>query len=219
MRQGKLVVLSVALWFQAVGLAVAAPPPAKVVEQFIEAILQGQFAASRSFTLERVNLSGSLFSNWLSCSRGAGGDPATADLFLSRKFTQTFRYSIIGTTPMGDNQVTVAAVRTSPNIAHMYTWALAPKRGAAPYDLIEAVDTYLTKINFPIEESRMQFVLVREVDSWYISAVFDEKFTQLQQQLQGQTQLSAAVPLQGSSYGPRGRGNSRGTARCYHHVE
>ncbi len=41
------------------------PPPAKVVEQFIEAHLQGQFAASRSFTLERVNLSGSLFSNWL----------------------------------------------------------------------------------------------------------------------------------------------------------
>src|SRR4029450_9830106 len=88
--------------------------------------------------------------------------------------------------------------RTSPNIAHMYTWALAPKRGASPYDLIEAVDSYRTKINFPIEESRMQFVLVREVDSWYISAVFDDKFTQLQQQLQGQTQLSAAVPLQGA---------------------
>ncbi len=65
MRQRKLILLSVALWFQAVGLAVAATPPAKVVEQFIEAILQGQFAASRSFTLERVNLSGSLFSNWL----------------------------------------------------------------------------------------------------------------------------------------------------------
>jgi hypothetical protein len=198
MRQRKLVVLSVALWFQAVGLAVAAPPPAKVVEQFIEAILQGQFAASRSFTLERVNLSGSLFSNWLFGPGGAGGDPATADLFLSRKFTQAFRYTITGTTPTGDNQVTVAVVRTSPNIAHMYTWALAPKRGAAPYELIEAMDTYLTKINFPVEESRMQFILVREVDSWYISAVFDEKFTQLQQQLQGQTQLSAAVPLQGA---------------------
>ena len=198
MRQRKLVVLSVALWFQAAGLALAATPPAKVVEQFIEAHLQGQFAASRSFTLERVNLSGSLFSSWIFGSGGPGGDPATADLFLSRKFTQAFRYTITGTTPTGDNQVTVAAVRTSPNIAHMYTWALAPKRGASPYDLIEAVDSYLTKINFPIEESRMQFVLVREVDSWYISAVFDDKFTQLQQQLQGQTQLSAAVPLQGA---------------------
>jgi hypothetical protein len=198
MKQRKLVVLSVALWFQAVGLALAATPPAKVVEQFIEAHLQGQFAASRSFTLERVNLSGSLFSSWIFGSGGPGGDPATADLFLSRKFTQAFRYTITGTTPTGDNQVTVAAVRTSPNIAHMYTWALAPKRGASPYDLIEAVDSYLTKINFPVEESRMQFVLVREVDSWYISAVFDDKFTQLQQQLQGQTQLSAAVPLQGT---------------------
>jgi hypothetical protein len=39
---------------------------------------------------------------------------------------------------------------------------------------------------------------VRGVDSGYISAVFDEKFVQLQQQLQGQTQLSAAVPLQGA---------------------
>jgi hypothetical protein len=104
----------------------------------------------------------------------------------------------------------VAAIRSSPNIAHMYTWALAPKRGAAPYELIEAVDTYLTKINFPVEESRMQFVLVREVDSWYISAVFDEKFTQLQQQLQGQTQLSAAVPLQGSP-APTGTGDTPGT--------
>gem|GEM_PF-1790273 len=198
MRRRKLVVLSVALWFQAAGLAMAATPPAKVVEQFIEASLQGQFAASRSFTLERVNLSGSLFSNWLFGPGGVGGDPATADLFLSRKFTQAFRYTITGTTPTGDNQVTVAAVRTSPNIAHLYTWALAPKRGASPYELIDAVDAYLTKINFPVEESRMQFVLVREVDSWYISNVIDEKFAQLQQQLQGQTQLSAAVPLQGA---------------------
>jgi hypothetical protein len=156
-----------------------------------------------------VKLSDSLFSNWLFGPGGAGGDAATADLFLSRKFTQTFRYTINGTTPTGDNQVTVAAVRTSPNLAHMYTWALAPKRGAAPYELIDAVDTYLTKINFPVEESRMQFVLVREVDSWYISAVFDEKFTQLQQQLQGQTQLSAAVPLQGTP-APTGVGSTPG---------
>jgi hypothetical protein len=210
MRRRKLVMLSVVLWFQAAGLAMAAPQPAKVVEQFIEAILQGQFAASRSFTLERVNLSGSLFSNWLFGPVGAGGDAATADLFLSRKFTQTFRYSIIGTTPTGDNQVMVAALRSSPNIAHMYTWALAPKRGTAPYELIDAVDTYLTKINFPVEESRMQFVLVREVDSWYISAVFDDKFIQLQQQLQGHTQLSAAVPPQAAPT-PTGAGETPGT--------
>src|SRR6266571_2727753 len=174
MKRGKLVMLSVALWLQATGLAIAATPPAKVVEQFIEAHLQGQFAASRSFTLERVNLGASLFSNWLFGPGGAGSNAPIADLFLSRKFTQVFRYTITGTTPTGDNQVSVAVLRTSPNLAHMYTWALAPKRGTTPYELIDAVDAYLTKINFPVEESRMQFVLVREVDSWYISTVVDE---------------------------------------------
>jgi hypothetical protein len=198
MQGRNLCLLSLVFWLQVSGLASAVTPPAKVVEQFIEAHLQGQFAASRGFALERVNLSNSLFSNWLFGPGGAGGDAPTADLFLSRKFTQAFRYSIIGTTPTGDNQVMVAVLRASPNLAHMYTWALAPKRGSAPYELIEAVDTYLTKVNYPIEESRMQFVLVREVDSWYISNVLDEKFSQLQQMLQGQTQLSAAVPLSGA---------------------
>ena len=198
MQGRNLYLLGLAFWLQVSGLASAAAPPAKVVEQFIEAHLQGQFAASRSLTLERVNLSNSLFSNWLFGPGGSGGDAATADLFLSRKFTQAFRYSIIGTTPTGDNQVMVAVLRASPNLAHMYTWALAPKRGSAPYELIEAVDTYLTKVNFPVEESRMQFVLVREVDSWYISNVLDEKFAQLQELLQGQTQLSAAVPVPGA---------------------
>jgi len=207
MRHSGLGFLSVMLWLQVSGIAAAATLPAKVVEQFIEAHLQGQFAASRSFTLERVNLSNSLFSNWLFGPVGSGGDPATADVFLSRKFTQAFRYSIIGTTPTGDNQVTVAALRASPNLAHMYTWALAPKRGSAPYELIEAVDTYLTKVNYPVEESRMQFVLVREVDSWYISNVIDEKFAQLQQLLQGQTQLSAAVPGPGAPV-PSGPGST-----------
>src|SRR5713101_2856821 len=112
MKRRKLVMLSVALWLQATGLAIAATPPGKVVEQFIEAHLQGQFAASRSFTLERVNLSASPFSNWLFGPGGAGGDAATADLFLSRKFTQAFRYTITGTTPTGDNQVSVAVLRT-----------------------------------------------------------------------------------------------------------
>ena len=198
MQGRNLYLLGLAFWLQVSGLASAAAPPAKIVEQFIEAHLQGQFAASRSFTLERVNLSNSLFSNWLFGPVGSDGDAATADLFLSRKFTQAFRYSIIGTTPTGDNQVMVAALRISPNLAHMYTWALAPKRGSAPYELIEAVDTYLTKVNFPVEESRMQFVLVREVDSWYISNVVDEKFAQLQELLQGQTQLSAAAPVSGA---------------------
>jgi hypothetical protein len=195
MKRRELGLLSLALWLQISGLASAATPPAKVVEQFIEAHIQGQFAASRSFTLERVNLSASIFSNWLF---GPGGDSATADLFLSRKFTQTFRYTITGTTPTGDNQVSVAAIRTSPNLAHMFTWALAPKRGSAPYELIEAIDSYLTKVNFPIEESRMQFLLVRDVDSWYISNVYDEKFVQLQQQLQGQTQISGTGLLPGA---------------------
>src|SRR5215470_7322131 len=57
--------LGLALLLQVSGFASAATPPAKVVEQFIEAHLQGRFAESRSFTLERVNLSASPFSNWL----------------------------------------------------------------------------------------------------------------------------------------------------------
>jgi hypothetical protein len=207
-KRSKLVVLSVALWLQATGLVLAATPPGKVVEQFIEAHLQGQFAASRSFTLERVNLSASPFSNWLFSPGSGSNDVPTADLFLSRKFAQAFRYTILGTSQTGDNQANVTVLRASPNLAHMYTWALAPKRGATPYELIDAVDTYLTKINYPVEESRMQFVLVREVDSWYISNIFDEKFAQLQDLLQGQTQLSAA-PGQGSAP-PAGPGGGAG---------
>ena len=209
MKRGKLVMLSVALWLQTTGLALAAAPPGKVVEQFIEAHLQGQFAASRSFTLERVNLSASPFSNWLFSAGSGSNDVPTADLFLSRKFTQAFRYTIVGTGQTGDNQANVTVLRASPNLAHMYTWALAPKRGATPYELIDAVDNYLTKINFPVEESRMQFVLVREVDSWYISNIFDEKFAQLQDLLQGQTQLSAAAPPQGTAT-PAGPGGGAG---------
>lgn len=183
---------ALSLWLQMLGVAYAGPPPAKVVEQFIEAHLQGQFAASRSFTLERANLQASPFGNWFFGTGGAGGEAPTADLFLSRKFAQAFRYSITSTTPTGDNQVAVAGVRSSPNLSHMYTWALAPRRGSAPYELIEAVDAYLTKVNFPVEESRLQFILVRDVDSWYISTIVDDKFVQLQQQLQGQTGLHLA---------------------------
>jgi len=203
--------LSLALWLQVSGFASAATSPAKVVEQFIEAHLQGQFAASHSFTLERANLSASLFSNWFFGPVGVSGDAATADLFLSRKFAQAFRYTITGTTPTGDNQVTVAAIRSSPNLVHLYTWALAPKRGSAPYEMIDALDSYLTKVNFPVEESRMQFVLVREVDSWYISAAFDEQFAQLQQQLQGQSQLNVAATAPGAA-APTGTGGAAGAS-------
>jgi len=208
MRYRSLALVSLAFYLLTGGIVAAATPPAKVVEQFIEAHLQGRFAESRSLTLARVNLSASPFSNWLFGSGGGGGDAATADLFLSRKFTQVFRYTITGTTATGDNQVSVAVIRTSPNLAHLYTWALAPKRGAAPYEVIDALDTYLTKINFPVEESRMQFLLVREVENWHISAVFDDKFAQLQQLLQGQTQLSSATAL---PRGPAPTGAATGT--------
>jgi hypothetical protein len=124
----------------------------------------------------------SLFSGWLFGAAGAMGEVGTADIFLSRQFAQTFRYNIIGTAAHGDNQVSVTAMRASPNLAHLYTWALAPKQGAAPYALIEAIDAYLTKVNFPVEESRMEFTLIHEVNDWYISAIRDDKFMQLQQQ-------------------------------------
>jgi hypothetical protein len=205
MERKGLILLSVLLWFLAGGVAIAATSPAKVVQQFIEANLQGRFAEARSFTLERANLSASLFSGWLFA--GGAGDSGTADVFLSRKFVQVFSYKFIGTTPSGENQVYVSVLRSSPNLAHMYTWALAPKRGASPYELIEAIDMYLTKVNFPVEESRMQFTLIREVDEWYISVVRDEKFVQLQQQFLGgdrpwlnqQPPIAAAPPPAGAA--------------------
>jgi hypothetical protein len=175
-------VLSLLCWLLASGVAVAATPPAKVVQQFIEAHLQGRYAEARGFTIEQVNLSTSVFSGWLFGAGGTGGEMGTADIFLSRQFAQAFRYNIIGTVAHGDNQVSVTAVRATPNLVHLYTWALAPKQGAAPYALIEAIDAYLTKVNFPVEESRMEFTLIRETGEWYISAIRDEKFIQLQQQ-------------------------------------
>ena len=182
MRPRNHAVLSLLLWLLTSGVAAAATPPAKVVQQFIEAHLQGRYAEARGFTIEQVNLSTSIFSGWLFGAGGARGEMGTADIFLSRQFAQTFRYNIIGTVAHGDNQVSVTAVRASPNLTHLYTWALAPKQGAAPYALIEAIDAYLTKVNFPIEESRMEFTLIHETGEWYISAISDEKFMQLQQQ-------------------------------------
>jgi hypothetical protein len=194
MRQRSRAVLSLLFWILASGVAVAATPPAKIVQQFIEAHLQGRFAEARGFTMEQVALSASLFSGWLFGASGSRGEAGTADIFLSRKFSQTFRYSITGTTPHGDNQVSVTAVRSSPNLAHLYTWALAPKQGATPYALIDAVDAYLTKVNFPVEESRMEFTLIRETGEWYISAIYDEKFAQLQQQWLPVQPVSVALP-------------------------
>jgi hypothetical protein len=177
----------------------AAAPPAKVVQQFIEAHLQGHFAEARGLTLEQVQLSGSLFSNWLfAAGTAGGGDAATADVFLSRKFAQAFRYNILGTTPSGDNQAFVTVMRSSPNLVHLYTWALAPQRGAPPYTLVEAIDTYMTKVNFPVEESRMEFTLIAEAGEWYISAIRDEKFLQLQTYWLSQPPPSAAAAPPGA---------------------
>lgn len=208
-KRQEWVLFSVLLWFLGSGMAVAATSPAKVVQQFIDAHLQGRFAEARGFALEQANLRGSLFSNWLFGARGLGGDAATADVFLSRKFAQAFRYNIMGSTPSGNNQLYVTAKRTSPNLAHLYTWALAPKQGASPYELINAIDDYLTKVNFPVEESRMQFTLIREAGEWYISAVHDEKFVQLQQQwLSQQPPIAVASPPGGAALPAPGPGAS-----------
>lgn len=171
----------------------AASSPTKTVQLFLEAHRRGRFAEARGFTLEQANLHASLFSNWLFVGGGSQQGAATADIFLSRKFTDAFRYTITGATPGGENQAYVNVIRTSPNIMHMYTWALAPRRGAPPYALIESVDAYLTKVNFPVEESRMQFTLIREAGEWYISAARDEKFAQLQQQVLAQPVPTSAV--------------------------
>jgi hypothetical protein len=139
-----------------------------------------------------VDARGSLFSNWLFRSGEAGAEMTTADVFLSRKFVEAFKYQLIDTAPNGDNQAFVTAIRTSPDMAHLYTWALAPLRDAPPYTLIDAVDTYLAKVNFPIEESRMEFTLIREAGAWLISAIRDEKFMRLQEQVLSQAPMAPA---------------------------
>jgi hypothetical protein len=194
MRLRALMLLSLLLCFLLHGGAAAETPPAKVVQQFIDAHLQGRFATAHGFAIEGVNVRDSLFSNWLFGSSDIGLEAPTADVFLSRKFVQAFQYNILGTTRTGENQVQVTVMRTTPNLTHMYTWALVPKRGATPYVLIGAIDAYLTKVNFPIEDSRMEFTLIREAGEWYISAVHDEKFAKLQQLGLAQQPLSAAVP-------------------------
>ena len=161
------------------GLAYAQGDPDTVVEQYVMALSQGRFAEARAMTLETANLDGSIFGSWLFGGRGTGLPTATADLFLSQKFVEGFRFSITGTSAVGENQVFVTAVRSSPDVAHLYEWAVLPIRDAPPYDIISAINAYLTAVNYPMEESRLRFTLIREVDAWFISAVTDAKFARL----------------------------------------
>ena len=163
------------------GLAFAQGDPDTVVEQYVLALTQGRFAEARALTLEAANLDGSIFGSWLFGHRGAGLPSATPDLFLSQKFVEGFRYTITGTMAVGENQVFVTAVRSSPDVGHLYEWAVQPKRDAAPYELISAIDAYLTTVNYPTEESRLRFTLIREVDTWYISAITDSEFARLRE--------------------------------------
>ena len=130
-------------------LAYAQRDPDSVVEQYVLALSQGRFAEARTLTLESANVDSSVFGSWLFGGRGSGLPTATADLFLSKKFVEGFRYSITGTLAVGENQVFVTAVRSSPDVAHLYQWAVAPRQGAPPYDIISAIDEYLTTVNYP----------------------------------------------------------------------
>ena len=93
LRSGWMLV-GAAMLLQASGLAYAQSEPDRVVEQYIAALSRGRFADARTLTLESANMDGSIFGNWLFGARGAGLPTATADLFLSQKFVQTFRYTI-----------------------------------------------------------------------------------------------------------------------------
>ena len=179
MLQRVRILVGVLFLLQVSGVAYAQSEPDSVVEQYITALAQGRFAEARTLTLESANLDGSIFGSWLFGAHGSALPNGTADLFLSQKFVEAFRYTITGTTPVGENQVYVAAIRSSPDVAHLYEWALLPKQGAAPYEIITAIDTYLTTVNFPMEESRLRFTLIREVDGWLISAITDARFVRL----------------------------------------
>lgn len=192
MAQISWVLASALILLQLNGLASAQSEPDRVVEQYIAALSQGRFAEARTLTLESANLDGSIFGSWLFGTRGAGLPTATAELFLSQKFVEAFRYTITGTTPVGENQVYVTAIRASPDVAHLYEWAVMPKQGAEPYEIITAIDTYLTTVNFPMEESRLRFTLIREVDVWLISAVSDARFARLRQLFGGQAARTPA---------------------------
>ncbi len=189
--------LSLVFWVVMSGVGFGATSPAQIVQSFIDAHRQGRFAEASGLAIEQVDASRSLFSSWLFRSSGVASTGVSADVFLSRKFTDVFQYRLIDTQTNGDNQAFVTAIRTSPSLGHLYTWALAPLQGRPPYELVEAVDTYLTKVNYPVEDSRMEFTLIREANDWYISAIRDERMTQLQAQVAGQPAVStsdASVP-------------------------
>ena len=210
LQRGWRTLAGLVVLFQMSGLAYAQGEPDRVVEQYVAALAQGRFAEARTRTLESANVDGSVFGSWLFGARGADLPAATADLFLSQKFVQAFRYTITGTMPVGENQVYVTAIRSSPDLAHLYEWAVLPNQGAAPYDIVTAIDTYLTTVNFPMEESRLRFTLVREVDIWLISAVTDARFARLQKvpgsraarPPAGQADATAAQPEDGVSQPP-----------------
>lgn len=187
----RVVGVAVLLWFGLSTIAVAETSPAQAVQLFVDAVRKGRFAEAQSYLLDHVDVRSSLFGNWLFNSGGAAGSQAaTADIFFSRKFAEVFRFAIIDTASNGDHQAFVSAKRVTPHMGHLYAWALAPQQNALPYTLVEAIDTYLTKVNYPIEESGVQFTLVRELEDWYISAIHDEKFKHLREQILTQQPLS-----------------------------
>ena len=201
----RVVGVGMLLWLGMGGAALAASSPTEAVQRFVESVRQGRFAEAQTYLLAHVDVGSSLFGSWLFNNGAAGNAAATADIFFSRKFAEAFRYAIIDTANNGDNQAFVTATRTTPHMNHLYTWALAPQRGALPYTLVGAIDSYLTQVNYPIEESQMQFTLVRELDKWYISAIHDEKFKVLRDQIVAQPPLSpvsAAAPAAPAATAP-----------------
>lgn len=186
----RVVGVGLLLWLGLSQVAVAETSPTQAVQLFVDAVRKGRFAEAQSYLLDHVDVSSSLFGNWLFNSGAAGSQAATADIFFSRKFAEVFRFAIVDTANNGDQQAFVTAKRTTPHMGHLYAWALAPQQNALPYTLVEAIDTYLTKVNYPIEESGVQFTLVRELDDWYISAIHDEKFKHLREQILTQQPLS-----------------------------
>jgi hypothetical protein len=61
----------------------------------------------------------------------------------------------------------------------------------------------LTKVNFPVEESRMQFTLIQEAGGWLISTITDEKFALFRQKAGLQAPLSpAGAPVAGAPAAP-----------------
>ncbi len=186
----RVVGVGVLLWLGLCNMAMAVTSPTEAVQRFVESVRQGRFAEAQSYLLDHVDVGSSLFGSWLFNSGAVGSEAATSDVFFSRKFAEVFRYTIIDSVNNGENQAFVTAERTTPHMGHLYTWALAPQRNALPYTLVEAIDTYLTKVNYPIEESQMQFTLVRELEDWYISAIHDEKFKVLREQIIAQPPLS-----------------------------